>query len=342
MVVPVFFHDEQLLHKPQYEWAFGVTIKHPETTYRAESILRALKREHDLFEFQEPKSFPLKAIKDLHNLKMIRAIQSASSTLRIEDTFYPSVFPYYRDKSRLDPNNLAHVGAFCFDAGTPITSFTYPAAAWSAAAAFEAAHWIRSGKSQTAYALCRPPGHHASKDLFGGYCYFNNAGIAARCLRGSSDRVVILDIDFHHGNGTQVLFDRDPQVLVINIHGDPNLFYPYFTGFATEVGIGIGKGFNRNFPLEKSTDGDAYLNVVRKEVIPLIKDFSPHWFVISAGFDTYTADPIGAFNLQTSDFQTLAEELSSLKLPTVIVQEGGYEEVSLGRNVTTFLKPFSC
>jgi acetoin utilization deacetylase AcuC-like enzyme len=340
-MIPVFFHDEQLLHKPQYEWAFGVSISHPETTHRAESILKALKKEKDRFDFHEPQSFPLKDIKQIHSPKMVKTIQASSATLPIDQTYYPSVFPYYRDKSRLDPNNLNHAGAFCFDAGTPLTCFTFAAAAWSAAASVEAARWIADGRGTTAYALCRPPGHHASKDLFGGYCYFNNAALAARHLRQSVDRVAILDIDFHHGNGTQVLFDRDPSVLVINIHGDPNLFYPHFTGFETEIGTAAGKGFNINIPLAKSVDGSTYIDILKRRVIKAIKDFDAKALVISAGFDTYTADPIGAFDLETADFQTIAEQLSHLKLPTVIVQEGGYEETSLGRNVASFLRPFS-
>lgn len=340
-VIPVFFHEEQLLHKPLYEWAFGVTIKHPETTHRAESITEALKKEEKYFRFCEPSAFPVSAIKDIHNQRMVQAIQAASATLPIDQTFYPSIFPYYRDKSRLDPSNINHAGAFCFDAGTPLTAFTYAAAAWSAASALDAGKAVFEGRAKVSYALCRPPGHHASRDLFGGYCYFNNAAIVARYFKKKNKKVVIIDIDFHHGNGTQVLFDRDPSVLVINLHGDPNLFYPYFTGFASEIGSGPGKGFNINIPLEKATDGDAYIHALRENAIKPILEFDPDALVISAGFDTYTGDPIGAFDLQTNDFQRIAEELVHLKLPTVIVQEGGYEEKSLGRNVSHFLQPFA-
>jgi acetoin utilization deacetylase AcuC-like enzyme len=337
--IPVFFHPDQLNHKPLFEYAFGDKIMHPETTARAESIMDALNTEPDHFVWHAPTEFPLKLIKSIHNQKMVKAIQAATM-LPLDQTFYPSVFPYYRDKSKLDPNNIKHAGAFCFDSGTPLNATTFSAAAWSAACAFDAADAIVEKKARVTYSLCRPPGHHASKDLFGGYCYFNNAAIAARHLRKHFDRVTIVDIDFHHGNGTQVLFDRDPTVLVINIHGDPNTFYPYFTGFASEIGTAAGKGFNINIPLPGGVDAQEYLKQMDERILPEVKKFDPQALIISAGFDTYVADPIGAFCLETHDYTTIGERFKSLDLPTVIVQEGGYEETSLGQNVLALLTGF--
>jgi len=336
----VFFHEEQLLHTPLYEYAFGEKINHPETTHRAQSILNSLGEHPDQFDITSPESFPMSSIKEMHNSKMIKAIQAASS-LSPNQTFYPSVFPYYRDKSRLDPTNIRHAGAFCFDNGTPLDATTFAAAAWSAADAVDAADHVLTEKSKVTYALCRPPGHHASRDLFGGYCYFNNAALAVKRLRKKAKRVAVVDIDFHHGNGTQVLFDRDPSVLVINLHGDPNEFYPYFTGFKTETGTGAGKGFNINIPLEKGTDGQEFVRNLVDDALKSLREFDPEALVISAGFDTYVTDPVGSFTLETLDYQAIAEKFIELKLPTVIIQEGGYEEISLGRNVTTFLLPFT-
>lgn len=334
----VFFHEDQLNHKPLYEWAFGEKIAHPETTQRAESILNALKEE-PLFEFHAPTSFPLKLLKETHNKKLIDVIRS-SSALPLDQTFYPSVFPFYRKRDNLDTSNIHHAGAFCFDSGTPLNATTYAAAAWSAACAADAAEIVSRQKVKYSYALCRPPGHHASKDLFGGYCYFNNAAIAAKQLRKVYKKVVILDIDFHHGNGTQILFERDPSVLFISLHGDPNSFYPYFSGFRSEVGSGAGTGFTINFPLEGGIDGSAYMKVLKEKVLKSIHEFEPDALVISAGFDTYVADPVGSFCLETNDFFHMGEVLRSLKLPTVIIQEGGYESTSLGTNVRTFLEPY--
>lgn len=336
--LPVFFHQEQLMHKPLYEYAFGEKIAHPETTHRAQSILNSIEGEPDLFALFAPENFPLKEIRAIHNHKLVRVLQAASS-LNPATTFYPCVFPYYRDKSRLDPSNINHAGAFCFDNGTPLNSTTYAAAAWSAADAVMAAQFVAEEKARVAYALCRPPGHHASRDLFGGYCYFNNAALAAQQLRAVYQRVAILDIDFHHGNGTQVIFDRDPHVHVTSIHGDPNKFYPWFTGFETEIGSGAGKGFNLNVALDRGVDGQAYLEALAR-ALKVIKEFAPEVLIVSAGFDTYVADPIGGFTLETNDYATIGSAIAQLKVPTLIVQEGGYEELSLGRNVTTFLKPF--
>ncbi len=337
--LPVFFHEDQLHHKPVFEWAFGEKIPHPETTCRVESILAELEAHSPRFELRSPEQFPLALIKETHNKKMVEAIQSAAS-LPLGKTFYPSVFPYHRDKSNLDSSNIHHAGAFCFDSGTPLNATTFAAAAWSAACAFDAAKLVASGTQKYAYALSRPPGHHASTDLFGGYCYFNNAAIAAKVLRQTHSRVALVDIDFHHGNGTQVIFDRDPSVLVISLHGDPNEHYPHFTGYANETGSGKGKGFNINIPLPGGTDGQEYLHRLSAEVIPALQRFEAQALVLSAGFDTYVADPIGAFCLETPDFLSVGEQFAALKLPTVIVQEGGYESTSLGRNVVSLLEAF--
>lgn len=337
--LPVFFHHEQLLHAPLYEYAFGEKIHHPETTHRAQSILKSLEAEKEKFDIREPTDFPIAEISSIHNKKMVQAIKAAT-TLAPDKTFYPCVFPYHRNKTRLDPNNIHHAGAFCFDNGTPLNATTYSAAAWSAADACRAAEIVVERQALTSYALCRPPGHHASVDLFGGYCYFNNAALAAKKLNTVYKKIALIDIDFHHGNGTQVIFESDPSVLFISLHGDPNKYYPYFTGFSSEIGNGAGKGFNLNIPLETGTNGQEYRRHLNSRVIKAVKDFAADALVISAGFDTYIADPIGKFTLETEDYQRIGEDIATLKLPCVVIQEGGYEEIALGRNVAHFLYPF--
>ena len=337
--MPVYFHLDQLNHRPLFEWAFGDKINHPETTHRAENILAAVEEHRESFELRHPDALPISVIKSVHNRKMVQAIQ-ASTALGAEETFYPSVFPYDRNRTNLDPTNIRHAGSFCFDSGTPLTATTFGAAAWSAGCAIEATKAVQSGNEKYAYALCRPPGHHASKDMFGGYCYFNNAAIAANILRKNGAKVCILDIDFHHGNGTQSLFYRDPNVLVVNIHGDPNEFYPYFTGYESERGSGAGEGFNVNIPLPKGVDGQEFIKQLQERGLKEVRAFAPDILVLSAGFDTYVADPIGAFCLATEDFGYVGEAIHALNLPTVVIQEGGYEETSLGRNVTTLLERF--
>ncbi|MCR9204085.1 MAG: histone deacetylase family protein [Halobacteriovoraceae bacterium] len=333
--LPAFFHVKQLDFHPKYEWALGNRIKHPETTKRAENIYRNLKKE-EWIEITEPPSIPLKAIRDSHNYQLI-TLYNTAMTLPDEATFYPSVFPQ-RKIAKPDPTNITHAGFYCFDSGTPLNNKTWQAASWSAASSFYAAkNVLKTGK--VAYALSRPPGHHATRDTYGGYCYFNNAAIAAKLLR-TKGRVALLDIDFHHGNGSQEIFYRDDRVFVASIHGDPREYFPYFAGYPSEVGEGKGEGLNQNLILPAQTKIKAYLSALRNTIIPAIKRFEPSYLIVSAGFDTYKLDPIGNFALETEDYEKIGKEIAKMKLPTVICQEGGYFTKDLGLNVVSFLSGF--
>lgn len=335
--MPVFFHLDQLNHRPVYEWAFGEKLAHPETNSRAANILGALEKEGSKYELITPQYIPMQLLKETHDQTLITLYKSAEKKL-IEETFYPSVFPK-RNRTVGDPNNLHHAGYFCFDSGTPLTHYTHMAATLSAACAVNAAKVIEQGKTTEAYALCRPPGHHASRDLFGGYCYFNNAALAAKELK-KNGKVLILDIDFHHGNGTQSIFYEDPNVFFVSIHGDPTEFYPYFWGHSSEKGFGPGKNFNLNIPLPAGCDGLTYISTLINKVFPIIQSYAPASLIISAGFDTYKDDPIGKFNLESQDYFQIGALISKLKLPTLIVQEGGYCTDKLGLNVELFLSGF--
>lgn len=337
-MIPVFFHTDQLLHKPVYEWRFGERIEHPETTSRADSILREISKGSEIFKLLQPEKFPLQLISETHS-RDLKTVYQTAMTLAADETYYPSVFPK-RDVTKPAPTKLAQSGYYCFDAGTPLTASTWSAAAWSAACASDAAKLVETGQAHVAYALSRPPGHHASKSLFGGYCYFNNAAIAAKRLR-KKGRVCIIDIDFHHGNGTQSIFYRDNQVCVINVHATPDQFYPYFVGFASEKGAGAGLGYNHNFPIEGNVEIEQYMKVLREQVIPVAQKFAPDYLIISAGFDTYVGDPVGSFSIETADYLYIARLFNQLGLPTVIVQEGGYEAQNLGANVVSFLSGFA-
>jgi acetoin utilization deacetylase AcuC-like enzyme len=337
MSLPVFFHRLQLDHKPVYEWAMGERLAHPETTYRAETILQAIEAESGRFTVIEPTDIPRSLLTGVHHKDLLELYQRARE-IPLGQNFYPSVFPKRAD-TRGRPDDIRQAGYFCLDSGTPLTSTTWDAAYWSAASAAAAAVAVESGKTKVAYALCRPPGHHASRDLFGGYCYFNNAAIIARRFRGHG-RVAILDIDFHHGNGTQDIFYRDPSVLFISIHGEPKEYFPFFSGYAHETGAASGAGFTMNHPLPKGCDGQEYLRVLSTHVIPALKAFEPSLLILSAGFDTYLKDPIGAFALTTEDFNTVGGLLAGLDYPTVILQEGGYCVEELGLNVVSFLRAF--
>jgi acetoin utilization deacetylase AcuC-like enzyme len=333
MSIPVFFHDEQRRHKPLYEWAFGDKLNHPETSHRAEKILEALVAEPSLFSIRQPMETPLAALRALHDPGLLKLLEQ-SEALPEGETFHPSVFPRSAP-SKLDPSDIRHAGYYCFDSGTPLTRTTWRAALWSAACAEFAAREVVERGERLVYALSRPPGHHAAPASFGGYCYFNNAAIAAMKIPG---KVALIDIDFHHGNGTQEIFYEDERVFFASIHGDPREFYPYYWGFAEERGRGAGEGFTMNVPLPRGTDGPAYLDVIERQILPAIRSFGPAALVISAGFDTFVRDPIGDFEIQTSDFHELGARFGRLGLPTVVVQEGGYWVDELGLNVAAFLR----
>ncbi len=312
----------------------GERIDHPETASRAESILAAL-AEDPVFCVRAPVEFPSKWLGSVHDPRLTTLYKTAKRELAPGSLLYPSVFPR-RSHVRPDPRQLPQAGYFCMDSATPLASTTFEAAAWSAATAAEAAAVLAEGAPVT-YALCRPPGHHAERDLFGGYCYFNNAAIAAAVL---ADRgpVAILDIDFHHGNGTQELFYDDPRVLVISIHGDPREFYPYFAGTAEESGEGAGAGFNFNVPLPAGVDGQEYLRVLDEIVLPRLRSFDPAALILAAGLDAYKDDPLGSFCLETGDFAAIGERIGRLGKPVIAVQEGGYCTEMLGENAVALLR----
>jgi acetoin utilization deacetylase AcuC-like enzyme len=185
---------------------------------------------------------------------------------------------------------------------------------------------------------CRPPGHHAGKDYAGGYCFINNASVAAHWL-SSSGKVAVLDIDYHCGNGTQDIFYERADVLTISIHADPHVEYPYYAGYASETGSGAGAGFHKNFPLERDTDDARYLSAL-EEALSLIRKFAPRYLVVSAGMDIYADDPLGTIKVTTPGIGEIGRRISALELPTVIIMEGGYNNDALGRNIVTLLGEF--
>lgn len=333
--IPCFFHPQQLKFKPKYEWAFGEKIEHPETTARAEGILAALEADGQRFNVRRPHEITEEMIHSVHDPRLIRMLQTAES-LRKTDTFYPAVFMRGMDITP-DPGLIAHAGSFCFDSGTPLSRETWSAARWSASCAVSAALTVAKGDSHIAYALSRPPGHHATQGLFGGYCYLANSGLAAQALRmGGAERVAVLDIDVHHGNGTQAVFWDDPSVLTVSLHGDPINFFPFFTGYAEEIGGGAARGTNLNIPLPEGTDGRAYEQALEGALARIV-EFDPAFLIVAAGVDTYERDPMGNFSLTTEDLGRVGERIGALGLPTIAVQEGGYYTPHIGRNVRAVL-----
>ncbi len=234
-----------------------------------------------------------------------------------------------------EPSDIVGLlGRHSFSADTSIVAGTWAAVSSSAAIATTAADRTLDN-SATVYGLCRPPGHHAGRDRFGGYCFINNAAVAAQRLRDRGvGRVGVLDVDYHHGNGTQEIFYEREDVVVVSIHADPAEEFPWFAGFADEQGVDEGEGANLNLPLPRGASREAWFDALAEALTGLD---SVDALVVSLGVDTFEGDPLGTFSLTTDDYGRMAGEIARLDVPTVLVQEGGYESDDLGRNVATFL-----
>ncbi len=305
------------MHNPPYEIYDGVYESYAEKPERIESIVNYL-REKGFEKLYSPENFSIDYIYNIHHKEYIRFLQRRSNSLKEDEVLYPS---------------------YCImDTYTPIVAKTYDAAISSVDVALSGAKYIKNGE-QLAYSLCRPPGHHADYKTMGGYCYFNNAAIAANFL-SKYGKVAILDIDFHHGNGTQNIFYERSDVLYVSIHADPKFKFPYSSGFENEKGKGEGLGYNKNYPLPLGIENGEYIRTLRM-AIKDVEKFSPKFLIISLGFDTYEKDPIGGFRLTIPIYRTIAKDISSLKLPTLIIQEGGYAVNALGKIAYEFLQGIS-
>ncbi len=225
----------------------------------------------------------------------------------------------------------AELGWRCVDTSAPLFGGTFAAAAAAVRCATAAADDVAGG-ARSAYALCRPPGHHATRDRFGGFCYLNNAAVAAQRLAGTGRRVAVLDVDLHHGNGTQDIFWERGDVLYASLHVDPDVDYPFYRGRSDERGAGAGTGANLNLPLEPGCDRPRYLEALGT-ALAAVADHGPDALVLSLGVDTHRDDPIGAFALDTDTYPMIGERIAATGLATVVVQEGGYHLPTLGRSV---------
>ena len=253
----------------------------------------------------------------------------------------PSVWPLpSRHGFRTDApplNFAARLGQYAFDSGTPLMAGSWTAARGGAACALAAAQAVLGGE-RFAMALTRPPGHHAGPNYMGGYCFINNAAVAAQALRdGGLERVAVLDVDYHHGNGTQTCFYERSDVLTVSIHGDPSTEYPFFLGHADEHGHGAGEGFNLNLPLPRGTGFKVWWATLQT-ALQAVSDFAPQALVVALGLDTFEGDPISGFQLSSADYLQLGRAIAQLKLPTVLTFEGGYAVAEVGINTVNVLE----
>ena len=302
-----------------------------ESPIRINNILKEIEQTQ-LFEKMKPRIFSEKHILAVHNHGYVRYFKKVCENLPAKKSVYPYVFPI-RNAARPPKELSVRAGYYCFDTFTPLNKNAFLAAKRAVDCALSGADCLLKGY-RFAYALVRPPGHHAEKDVFGGFCYFNSNAIAADFL-SKIGKVAILDLDYHHGNGQQNIFYERNDVLTISIHGHPSFAYPYFSGFVEERGSGDGLGFNVNYALPEKLNGQQYRETLMKAA-KKIRKFSPLFLIVALGLDPAKGDPTGTWSLTADDFMKNGELVGSLGLPTLIVQEGGYKVRSLGINARHF------
>lgn len=337
----VYSQDHQY-HNPRFELVdgqFSPPFEHPR---RAETVLAQI-REISLGHILPPRDFGLSAILRVHDEGFVRFLQTAWdewSLVRGEGDAFPFTWigrAMRRDK--VPETSDGKLGYYAFDAGTPITSGTWRAATTSVNVALTGQELVAKGE-RAVFALCRPPGHHAARDCYGGYCFLNNAAIAAQAFRDAgAERVAILDVDYHHGNGTQEIFYDRRDILFVSLHAHPRQEYPYFSGYEDERGAGTGEGYNQNYPLPWGTDWTSYREPL-EDAIRAIRNYSPDAFVVSLGVDTFEKDPICKFQFHKEDYLRLGEAIARVNKPTLFVMEGGYAVDELGLNVVNVLVGF--
>lgn len=339
----VVYSDKHQSHAPDRIFIRGAAVPYTEAPSRVEHLLSAIRDAGH--EIVAPRDFGLAPIEAVHSADYLTFLQTAHSRwLRLLDDgavstrdIHPHTFAVRR-MHVLPSGLLGQIGWYIAGASAPITEGTWNAAFGAAHVALEAAERLRSGEGE-AYALCRPPGHHAYGDLAGGFCYLNNAAIAAQYLACSLGKVAILDIDVHHGNGTQDIFYHRDDVHFVSIHGDPNDLYPFYAGYAGEIGEGKGAGHTKNLPLPRHAGDDPFLKAI-EEGLASIERFQPAALVVSLGFDAFKGDPTAHLAVSTAGFYEAGKRIGGFHKPVLLVQEGGYATADLGRNLSAFLDGF--
>ncbi len=329
-----FYHPEQLLHHPQTYLSRGQMRKPQEVPDRALAILRGLGTLG--LEVNRPADHGMAPLQAVHSAPYLRFLETAHSEWKKMpadwgDEVMSNIF--VREPNALR-GILAQAAAYLADGSCPVGEFTWRSAYWAAQCAVAATEVVLAGERHS-YALCRPPGHHAREAAAGGFCYLNNAAIAAQHLRQTHARVAVLDADMHHGQGVQEIFYERDDVLYVSIHGDPTKFYPGVAGFADETGAGAGLGFNLNLPMPHGSSEAVFFEQV-DHALSAIRAFKPDALVFSLGFDIYQHDPQSQVAVSSEGFHRLGKAVAGLGLPTVYVQEGGYHIDSLEHNTRQF------
>ena len=321
---------------------FGGELVPPFECPKRAHIIEAAVRDARLGPIIEPTEHGQAPILAIHDPAYLAFLETAFTEWRAAGFLgeaLPCAWPARRMTMRCPEHIDGKIGYYASSGETPITETTFEAARIAADVALSAADLLLAGEP-AAFALCRPPGHHAAFDLFGGYCFLNNAAIAAQHLRAEgAGRIAVLDVDFHHGNGTQDIFAARADILFASIHGRPEEAYPYFSGYADEIGIGPGEGATLNIPLPPNTSWPDYAEALG-QATGAIRRFDAETLVVSLGVDTFERDPISFFELTTDDFTRLGRTIAQFQLPTLFVMEGGYAVDEIGINTVNVLTGF--
>lgn len=338
----IFYSENHRLRDAKTELYGGQLVPAFEGPFRADYILEGLKAAQ-LDDITEPDIFNLDIAKQVHNPDYLAFLETAWQRW-LADGYkgeaIPTCFPTRRLQQRIPQDIDGALGYYCFASETSINAGTYEGALSAMNCALSAAQWLGAGH-KSAFAFARPPGHHAAHDYYGGYCFINNAAVAAQALLNQGfGKVAVLDVDFHHGNGTQDIFYERDDVFFASIHGDPSHAFPHFLGFADETGQGKGMGANLNIPLPPKTGFDIWQQALDK-ALHAIRHFKAEAIIVSLGVDTYKHDPISFFTLDSEDFTTMGAAIAAQGLPTIFVLEGGYGVKEIGKNVANTLIGFS-
>ena len=340
-----FYNEHHAQHEGRAAIGRGELVPCSEKPERVAMVLKECER-RGLGAIVTPHGVPLMTLERVHSPRYLHFLRTAWSEWLALDPAnagkdaFPAVWPVRTLRSDIEPGNFcARLGLYSMDCGTPLTAGTWVAAKTGADCAVNAAHALQRGERGT-FALTRPPGHHAGSDFFGGSCFLNNAALAAQhLLDDGRERVAILDLDYHHGNGTQTIFYERADVLTVSLHGDPRTEYPFFLGHTDERGAGAGEGFNLILPLPRGTGFGAWRRAL-DVALQVVDNFAADALVVPMGLDTFEGDPISGFTLQSDDYRVIGAALASAGLPTVFTFEGGYAVDAVGVNAVNLLEGF--
>jgi acetoin utilization deacetylase AcuC-like enzyme len=336
------FTEEHRFQDGKSELIDGKLLPCFEMPKRAEYVIDRV-REVGLGEVVGYQDFGRGPLERVHSEPFLRFLETAWEAwveAHGEYDALPLVWPTRGLRTDVEPDAIdGKLSYFSLDAGTPITAGTWRAVTAAANVALTGQKMVAGGESAV-FSLCRPPGHHASQDVYGGYCFLNNAAIAAQAfLDAGAGRVAILDVDYHHGNGTQSIFYERGDVLFASLHGHPKQEFPYFLGYEDETGAGAGEGFNHNYPLLWGSAFDRY-GAALEDACAKIESYGPDVLVISLGVDTFEKDPISKFKLTREDYPRIGARIARIGRPTLFVMEGGYAVEEIGINAVGVLTGF--